>query len=620
MTDRSEAGRYSLAGFLYQIVGSGVEGLRIARCKKLGKETEILELEQLGQDLVVGNRLIQFKYSSTNRVVKPSELRTVLQTFVNCVQNASKSVKNCRFELRTNRELHEGIEKWFSAKKNGDRKALQRAIKATSKSTISIDEVCDVFERFEYVYMPDTELTSELNVTAAKLGMLPEEIPEGVTRLIGYLAVKSGLPEEQRRVSASEIRSKFAGHENAWELLSDRSIQFRRNKIDCFQQAEVCKPLDTTRVPIVSRARTDDIYRSVLHYPVVVVHGNGGCGKSIAVADAMMSCLADNQNPPGFSWIGRAASMKSQTLLETVENWRNRSSGSDGAVWSRAIDRLRAAYADTPVLVVCFDGIDEKSSETLEEGTLTLIRELINLAVESRFYSGKPIVSVVLSCRRKDEVSNIPRNLNAIAPPNAVMEICVSDYDEQELLDALQGLLGPNHEVVQEIRAALGGSSLSSTTSRVRRIRRSTTQISSEAIEIISHPVLCFIFSKLSVSNQRRCLTGDHQALHLLGDDYVEWFRKKASCRIPNLKHGECEVALIAASRTFSDWNGIGEFHTNWLTSVEQSIGTRLQAIRLYDEAISAGLILQVDRSVKTWRWRHPWFCRFLAQSEGILS
>ena len=53
MANRGESGRYSLAGFLYQIVGSAVEGFDISKhVEDDTKCTEILELEQLGQDLV----------------------------------------------------------------------------------------------------------------------------------------------------------------------------------------------------------------------------------------------------------------------------------------------------------------------------------------------------------------------------------------------------------------------------------------------------------------------------------------------------------------------------------------------------------------------------------------
>ena len=100
MTDRTESGRLSIAGFLYQIVGSGAESCQVTLHVENDDDAgEILEMEQLGQDLAalpIGGgiaRLIQFKYSSKYAEVKPSELRKILQTFLVCVEEAEKQVK-----------------------------------------------------------------------------------------------------------------------------------------------------------------------------------------------------------------------------------------------------------------------------------------------------------------------------------------------------------------------------------------------------------------------------------------------------------------------------------------------------------------------------------------------
>jgi len=381
MPDRTESGRYSLAGFLYQIVGSGVEAFRIAKYEKDGEDNEILELEQLGQDLVGRSaddsdsiRLIQFKYSSTNAIVNPSDLRTILQTFLTCVHEADKSVDSCTYELRTNRELHSDIDDWFHAKKDKDRCKLHDAIKTTSRSgeVEDLDEICEIFERFDYQHLTNAGLKSALDESAAKLGMKEKETADGVNRLIGFLGQKSIEPGE-RRVSLTQIRSEFAGHPNAFELLSDESIKVRRKDIDNFQQEEASKSADAARALIIKRTKTEDIVLALLQYPVVVVHGDGGCGKSIAVADALMSCLQDRQQPPGFCFIGRAEAMKPSIVISKIAAWRNCSNHSDGANFSVAFGRLRAAYANSPVLVICFDGIDEKQGETLAEETLSFL-------------------------------------------------------------------------------------------------------------------------------------------------------------------------------------------------------------------------------------------------------
>lgn len=622
MTDRSESGRYSLAGFLYQIVGSGVEGLRIAKSDRVGEVDEALELEQLGQDLVGHSdddsgsiRLIQFKYSSTNTIVNPSELRDILQTFLACVRVANKNISNCTYELRTNRELHSDINDWFCAKKDNDRITLKQAIRSTSRSrkVQDVDEICDIFERLDCKSVTDADLKSELDDAAAKLGMLKKEIPGGVNRLIGFLAKRSAEPGE-RRVLATEIQSEFAGHLNAFELLSEPSIAIRRKDIDNFQQQEASKSTSGKRAPIVNRTKTEDIVFSALQYPVVVVHGDGGCGKSIAVADALMACLRDRNKPPGFSLIAGAEAMSPPTVIKRIAAWRNCNNHSDGADFSVAFDRLQFAYSRSPVLVICFDAIDEKQEEALSDEIAAFIRDLIQLAVESRARDGAPLVSVILTCRRKSEVENITRNINPIAQENDVKEIRIEDYDDDEMVAAVQCYSELDNEVSQRIAVSLGAPDFATTTSR-----DTNKEVASNVIELIRHPVLWYVFSQLSSELQLRCLAGDEKALHHLGKDYLTWFRKKAACRIRSLQLGECAESLCASAKTFVDANVLGFFEQNWIQPVAQSIGNRLQAKLLFSEAISAGLILEIDQREKTWRWRHPWFCNFLVQNEGVL-
>lgn len=621
MTDRTESGRYSLAGFLYQIVGSGVEGFRIAKHENDSEGNEILELEQLGQDLVGrsadnsgGIRLIQFKYSSTNAIVNPSELRTILQAFFECAREANKNVEDCTYELRTNRELHSGIVDWFCARKNNHRDKLRDAIRATSQSGVvdDLDEICEIFERFNYLRLTDADLKRELEDAAAKLGMLKKEIPGGVNRLIGFLATRSAEPGE-RRVLLTELQSEFAGHIDPFELLSEPSISLRCKDIDSFQQEEASKSASVTRALIVKRTKTEDIVLALLQYPVVVVHGDGGCGKSIAVADALMSCLQDQHQPPGFSLISRAQATNPSIVISKIAAWRNCRNHSDGADFSEAFTRLKSSYGNSPVFVICFDAIDEKQGAALAEETLTFIRELIRLAVESRAPNGTPLVSVILTCRRKDEVGNIPRNLNPIAPEEDVKDIHIEDYDDEELIAAIRDSKELQPEVAQQIEAMLGSTDLSTASSR-----RTNVDVSSEVIELIRHPVLWYVFSQLNSEQQRQCLAGDQQALHHLGSDYLKWFQKKAACRITNLQLGECCEALSEAAKTFDVASAIGFRDANWLQPVTVSIGNRLQAKLLYDEAITAGLILEIDQRDKSWRWRHPWLCSFLEQNEGV--
>jgi hypothetical protein len=240
---------------------------------------------------------------------------------------------------------------------------------------------------------------------------------------------------------------------------------------------------------------------------------------------------------------------------------------------------------------------------------------VIRLARESRAQEGTPLVSVILTCRHRSEVGNIPRNQSSIAPENDVSYIRIEDYDDDEMMIAIRTFNELDSEVARRIAETLGAPDFSTAASRGTNI-----DVSSEVTELIRHPVLWYVFSQLTAEQQRQCLAGEQQALQHLGGDYLKWFRKKAACRIANLQLGECSEALCEAAKTFDVASEIGFKDANWLQPVADSIGNRLRAKLLYDEAISAGLILEIDRREKSWRWRHRWFCNFLVQNEGVLQ
>lgn len=82
-----ERGHYAIAGFLYQLLGSGVAAFEILKGLKDGQTpTELLVVERFGQDAValpVGDdgkkpRLIQYKFAMLNKPLAPSDLRIVL--------------------------------------------------------------------------------------------------------------------------------------------------------------------------------------------------------------------------------------------------------------------------------------------------------------------------------------------------------------------------------------------------------------------------------------------------------------------------------------------------------------------------------------------------------------
>jgi len=132
MNQLKESGHYSIAGFVYQILGSGVEAFHI--CGKVANEAEpdtLLVLERFGQDAVekpqAGSdrapRLIQYKYSSVGDKMNEGQFTDVIFAFVRIANNTNRPVNDVRYVLSTNRELTDKAQVWREGNGIGREKA-----------------------------------------------------------------------------------------------------------------------------------------------------------------------------------------------------------------------------------------------------------------------------------------------------------------------------------------------------------------------------------------------------------------------------------------------------------------------------------------------------------------
>lgn len=620
MADRTESGRQSLAGFLYQIVGSGAESCRLTRhVEKDDDAGEILELEQLGQDLVAlptdGSvaRLIQFKYASKNAEIKPNELRTIVETFLACVVEAEKQIDDFTYELVTNRKLHKGIGDWELANKECDLDKLAQCIQLSSQTTIqNLGELCEVYSRLRVIQKSNTDLKHELKQAAESHGVLPNEMKSGIDGVIGLLAKKS-TPTESPRIIPSEICDRLAGHDNAIKLLSLKSVEMRTREIGTFQREEL-RTKDFGTSPIVTRIRAEDVANAILDFPVVVLYGTGGCGKSILLADVAMRFLNDKPSPPGFCMMMRANSFLPNKAAFAVSKWRGAGAKVD-ADFRFAFSRLEAAYDAAPVIVFFVDAIDEMPDERLSDPTRDFITDLIQAATDSRREKGTHQLSVVLACRHLDEAKNIRRAGNPIAAAQDVEFVPMMNYSREELLEAVTAYEKVDGNVARRIIGYVGDDDLLTLDSQDQ-----LDEVSEETIEVLSNPVFWFLFTELPKEQQHKCLDGESSAFYQLADDYVEWFKAKASSRM-KLGRGVCEAAFQAAAETFENPGDRGDLELNWLSPIVAKTKLSEADIELlFIEAASAGIVVTEEAKNKVWRWKFPWFCKFLVDSGGIIK
>jgi hypothetical protein len=607
MATQQESGHHAIAGFLYQLLGSGVESFEIFLGPRRADEPdEVLVLERFGQDAAVlpgsgGDKkpkLIQYKYSSTGDTIDPSDLRKILQALLKSVRDQSMEVDQVEYKLVTNRPYSPVSEQWGAAKEEPEN-VLEDLIRQSSTSEIDdVSELASIFRRLECARRTPAELRQEVLTAGCGFGMLDDEIDAGVDRVVGLLMRKASDPG-QRVVRCEDIHKALTNYDAPYPLLSARSVQVR-----CDEVAR-CKRDETGGHPTIPRVVSGEIARAALEYPLTVVVGDGGSGKSVAACDAIAIGLRELQTPPGFGLILPAFRANSEALMQTIAGWRNLAQHRDGQSLKRSVGRLRGAFSGNPLLVICIDAVDEKAGNArLTEDAQWFIRDLVHYANEEFERSGLPVISIILTCRRAEELENLPRS--GFPFESSHHSINVADFDDDEIKSLAATLdNGVKNRIIGrfQMRMAEPG----------RMPSFAARPVCALVLEAIRHPVLWRFFSTLGASAQHACLDGSTEELDKLAACYLDGFRLKAETRIGGLQKHECTMALETAAQQFRDAPvRIGERERDWLRPCISAGCSRLNAIRIFDEAMTAGLVLDVEKHGRRWRWRHTWFCEYL--------
>lgn len=605
-----ESGHYAVAGFLYQLIGSGVKALQVLDVEQNGESaSECLILERFGQDAVVlpadntsrKPKLIQFKYSSTRRKINPQELVENLQGFQTSVDALGCAIEQCDFELVTNRGFSRTARRYLGAK-NKPLAELESLFGTLRRSQPrDVPELAAIFQRLEIVERTDAQFREAIDTAGRAFGMLESEIRVRVHEFIGLL-MDAARNSNDRIVHPSEIHRALTGFTKPYKLRGEDSVNVRLDDVRRFQRHE------TSGIKTVPRAVSDEIARAILEHPVIVVVGEGGSGKSVAASDAILAGLQDRNSPPGFGLVVRALNATSDSVMDTVARWRNQGRHDDGSAYETSVQRLERAFSGRPLLAVCIDAIDEKDGRArLPSRTEDFIRSLIERAVASHESGVVPQLSVVLTCRRRSEFDSLlSRGFDCLHDAH---EIPVTGFDDDELTVLASDL--PNG-VGCRITNHLPTSALQTRRGRSRSVRF----VAQGALEVIRHPVFWRVFCSMNESSQHQCLDGG-AGLARLAEEFIRWFRTKAEIRIPTLGSHGCEAALAAVAQGFRKFPArTGDRSVDWITPCVKSTDCSAQfAIQLMEEATTAGILDEVESGGRSWRWRHIWLCEYLARN-----
>ena len=594
-----ESGHYALAGFLYQLLGSGVEAFEICSEPSRGDALDdLLILECFGEDAFVppanGRRpkLVQYKYTSTNATLQPAQVRKILKAFLQSTQAHGLTPSTADYELVTNLAYSSRLEQWKESKNR--KTELEALIQGNSVSRLTnVGELATIYQRLKHRPQTRTQLRDEIDKACKRFGVLEQETDTRIRELVGFLFEKASDPHD-RVVRRADIHKALAGFDAPFDLLGPESIDVRRKDVMQYQRDE------TSGRTTISRSITEDIAIAVLEHPFIVVHGDGGCGKSIAVSDAILAGIQDSTGPPGFGVILRATVADLEHLIGRVAQWRHQIAPSDREL-DTTLDRLRRSFAADPLIVICVDAIDEKAGNPrLPEAVQDCIRNLIDRAVTSFEKNGVPRISVILACRRVSELEKLSRGFGLRPRPH---EIAVGEFSNSELEQLAQPLVAAVKErIISHLQIASQPASGAS--------RRALRALPEEVTRALAHPVLWRFFSELTEQQQQLCLDGE---LGLLASAYLNWFREKADIRQPGLGD-ECNAALRAVARHFpKDSFQIGDKDEHWILPCKPVIGQDVRLPKqLMTEALSAGILTDEEDGGRRWRWKHPWLCEYL--------
>ena len=616
MSTVAESGQYSIAGFLFQLLGSGIEQLKILEGLPSVSQIpdEIVVIECSGQD---GLRLPtksgtekpvfgQYKFTSKSSDIKPSEIRKILEAFRKSVLswNSSGKPTDFSFELVTNRELSKQAKKFFDTSNKPAHSQLVDYLKNTKKkdkttgqrpAVPNVNLLATICENTKYIFKTNQSLKKDAVAFCREFGMNEVEIKTGLQKMYGLLCETA--QSEFRVINQSDFLQALIGFPNPMRLLSQRSFEKRIQKAKSFKDSETHSQEQT-----IVRRVSQDIASSILTNPFVVVVGDGGHGKSVATADALLQCLKSKS--PNFGLVVRGAVANKQEIMKTIATWRGLANHQDSDDWGRSLERLSVSDRAKPLLVVFVDAIDEKKdgSRVLPFETTEFLSELKASSEEQMQKNAEFDVTVVVSCRNSSELTNLGRGHEF----NSDAKITVGHFDDDELERAMK-----EFKLERVIQNRIS-THLMLRKTNPKRLTRKTGSIMPNTISALRLPLVWRFFCELSVTDQNKFLDSDITTHKSLISKFQAWILRKARIRLPDLGDAEFENTLNAVANKSSEFGmsvtySKQEVWTNPCTACGCSPN---RSDEIYQECVTAGIIVETETGFRgTWRWKLPWFC-----------
>jgi GTPase SAR1 family protein len=637
----ADGGLTALAGFLYQTIGilgmragayhldnhTGADELE-ALFLLVGQSVELL-YEYLDQDAAIRQPLgidekdkfvlVQFKFSRQLQVPKisPGELTKIIARLKKSTQRAlSLGQQVSGYILISNRELAPGARKMQSVAQQGN------CTRPNSEILRQLHVLSPI---------PQKRWEDELHQFAQTYGCVEDDIQKGINERIGSIirqTVDMGPPSIQQE----DLVEAFTGYRDAQPIAPENVAKESKKVLDNFLAHNHFMPLHMQG--LVRRRILDAISRATSEHAIVIVYGDGGSGKTVALWQWMGEFFSSALP----QWKGTYAAILSArdvepdclcnlicdwAALPEFHNWRSQRTP------EHVLERLHVASpeATQPILYLNVDAIDEEQgmSDGSRKGIKQLLQWFVNEELAVQHSARRPKATLILTCREKMEIAN--QWLDLISPYGDTSihleSLSVNDFSHEELRMAARiGLPGELSHRIEKALLIIEDGNSTFTDSYEAPLLQETEPfaeiVDEQILQAIHHPSLwrCLL-SFQDARIQSLILDGNPASLRELAKKFIGWFCAKARHRGQPLTENEMESIITTILRECQPGQPVRHSRIEWIVAARSTgLVSENRAERLYDEALSAGLIERIDQDF--WRWRHQFMSDHLIPSSTI--
>lgn len=593
-----DGGACALAGYTYQMLASGALGVQLCTLGTQPASEAIVLLEQHGQDAKVPGalaRLVQFKYSETRKPITPGDLADVLRS----LDKSSKELSSptaADWQLVTNRPLSADAQKLLKAAKRDTRTSRLPRTKASDANKRRIRALG---HRLALEHYDVGDLRDVLVKEAAKRG--EDDGDAVIDRVVALMYRIAQRSPAHRRVSQRDLHAALAGHANSQSIHLDDCRDSQKAAL-----ATAARKQGTEIDLTISRTRL----RAIFGEPstaLAVVHGPGGCGKTISLLKALHDRLTERQGLAGLV-DGRE---KSPQAL--VADWRG--ARNIDVSLAEALHRVSTANREVarPVVIFGLDGFDE-APESERGPAQRLIQSFFDLHVDARASSQDAAALLVVTCRSEQEFKRVIDPVSPGGPSLAeVPSIQIDEFDDDELA-AVWRLWFSGEDMPSSLLSRSRVATFADGTGS-----NGTPPPIARALRL---PIFLACVRTLDSGRRRRLYGGDTTVLPPVLIEYCKWFARKAAQRT------SCDEDLVfavlkAASRATAANKAAGTYNVeaHWVEPAARATDRSKYLMKqLFVDAIRAGVVFAGDQPYSAlgtksveWTWRIPELAMHLA-------